>query len=65
MVRSTERRREFLAEKFGDLANFAAAALVFSQAVGGDAFSPGVAIAGIGIWLGFLAFAFVLKGGHQ
>jgi len=38
------------AEKFGDLANLAVAALVFGQALGQDTFSFGVGLAGFGIW---------------
>ena len=33
MLRLTRQRRQILAEKFGDLANLALAALVFGQAV--------------------------------
>ena len=64
MVRFTKGRRELLAEKFADLANFAAAGLVFGQAVGQEAFSPAVGLAGAGIWLGFLGIAFALKEGR-
>ena len=64
MVRLTKGRREFLGEKFGDLANLAVAALVFGQAIGQVPFSPGVGLAGMGIWLGFMAFGFALKGGR-
>ena len=47
MVRFTGVRREFLAEKFGDLASLAVAALVFGQAVGQNTFSPNVGLAGM------------------
>ena len=53
MVRFTRGRRELLAEKFADLANFAVAGLVFGQ----ETFSPAVGFAGMGLWLVFLAFA--------
>jgi hypothetical protein len=62
MLRLTTRRREFLAEKLGDLANLAVGALVFGQAVGQDAFSVGVAAAGIAIWSVFTGFSLALKG---
>jgi hypothetical protein len=62
MVRFTRGRLKLLAEKFADLANFAVAGLVFGQAVGQDTFSPTVGLAGIGIWLGFLALAFAIQG---
>jgi hypothetical protein len=49
MLRLTEPRRAVLAETFGDLANFAIAALVFGQAVGPSAFSWSVALIGIAL----------------
>ena len=65
MVRLTERRRAILAEKFGDLANFAVAGLVFGQAIGGDPFSIDAGIAGITIWLLFMGGTFFLAGGSR
>ncbi|HEY5617117.1 MAG TPA: hypothetical protein VIK60_04190 [Vicinamibacterales bacterium] len=62
MVRLTERRRAVLAEKFGDLANYAVAALVFGQAVGEGSFSVSIGIAGIVIWLLFIGATVVLAG---
>lgn len=62
MVRLTKRRRAVLAEKFGDLANFAVTALVFGQAVGQDAFSLGVGVAGIATWAVFMLITFALSG---
>lgn len=62
MVRLTERRRAILAEKFGDLANLAIAALVFGQALGQDTFSLAVGLAGIVIWGGLMALVFALTG---
>ena len=62
MVRLTERRRAVLAEKFGDLANPAVAALVFGQALGQDTFSFGVGLAGFGIWSVFMSATFFLTG---
>jgi hypothetical protein len=65
MLRLPERRRAIFAEKFGDLANFAVAALIFGQAVGQDPFSLGVGLAGFGIWLLFMGATFFLAGGSQ
>jgi hypothetical protein len=65
MVRFTRARRELLAEKFGDLANFAVAGLVFGQAVEQDSFSPLIGALGIVIWVGLLGFSLALKGGRR
>jgi hypothetical protein len=65
MVRFTRGRRELLAEKVADLANFAVAGLVFGQTVGEEMFSLVVGLAGIGLWLGFLVFALAIKGGSR
>ena len=43
-------------------ANCAVAALVFGQAVGQDAFSVGVGVAGIATWAVFMVIAFALSG---
>ncbi|MBI4888391.1 MAG: hypothetical protein HY824_14950 [Acidobacteria bacterium] len=65
MVRLTERRRAILAEKFGDLANYAVAALVFGQAVGQEGFSFGLGLAGFATWLLFVGATFFLAGDDQ
>jgi len=65
MLRLTERRRAILAEKFGDLANYAVAALVFGQAVGQDSFSFGVGVAGMAAWAIFMGAAYLLAGGSR
>ena len=65
MVRLTERRRAILAEKFGDLANLAFAALVFGQAVGQGGFSLEVGVAGMVTWVVFMVATFLLAGGNQ
>ena len=62
MIRFSEGRRTHLAEKFGDLANLAAAALVFGQAVSQDAFSLRQGVAGITIWSLFMSVSFLLRG---
>ena len=65
MLRLTLARRDFLAEKLGDLANFAVTALVFGQAVGQDAFSTSLGFAGGAVWLALTASGFALKGGSR
>lgn len=65
MLRWTDRRRNILAEKSGDLANLAVAALVFGQALGPDAFSLGVALAGVSMWSVFITVTFFLSGESQ
>jgi hypothetical protein len=62
MVRLTERRRAILADKSGDLANYAVAGLVFGQAVGQECFSIGLALAGFAVWLVLTVATFVLAG---
>jgi hypothetical protein len=62
MLRLTKKRRDILAEKFGDLANLAVGALVFGQVIGPDVFSSGVAVAGMVIWLLLMAFTLALNG---
>jgi hypothetical protein len=62
MLRLTERRRTIFAEKLGDLANLAAAALVFGQALGEDRFSLGLGFAGIATWALFMATTYLLSG---
>lgn len=62
MVRWTERRRTFLAEKFGDLANLAVAALVFGQALGEGGFSLSLGLLGIAVWLALTAIGFAFSG---
>ena len=65
MLRLTKQRRVILAEKFGDLANLAVAALVFGQAIGGGAFSWRVAAAGMAIWAGFTTATYLLAGENR
>jgi len=65
VVRLSERRREYLAEKFGDLANLAIAALVFGQAVGQGRFSLALGLAGIALWLVLTVTGFSLKGDRR
>jgi hypothetical protein len=62
MVGFTQERRSHLADKFGDAANLAAAALVFGQAVSQEAFSVPLAVTGFVTWLVFMAASFFLRG---
>lgn len=62
MLRLTERRRAILADKFADVGNLAAAALVFGQAISGDTFSPAIGLVGTALWIGFMALAYVISG---
>ena len=62
MLRLSERRRAILADKFADVGNLAAAALVFGQAIGGDTFSPLLGMVGLAVWMAFMAAAFALAG---
>ncbi len=54
-----------LAEKFGDLANLAVAALVFGQALGQDKFSLVTGLTGAVIWSVFMVATFFLAGEGQ
>ena len=65
MLRLTERRRTIVAEKFGDLANLAVAALVFGQALGNDEFSLAVGLTGAAMWTVLMALMFLLSGENQ
>jgi len=61
MLRLKSRQREALAETFRELANYGVAALVFGQFVGGSIVSWKVMLAGVVLWLVFVAFALVLE----
>ena len=65
MLRLTERRRAVLAEKFGDLANFAVVALLFEQALNRGRISLALALAGAAIWLGLMTASYLLAGDSQ
>ena len=62
MLRLTRQQRDVLGEKVLDLANFAAAALVFGQFVGQQPVSWRVIVAGFATWFVFAAWAFWLTG---
>jgi hypothetical protein len=65
MLGLTSQRRTLLAEKFGDLANFAMTALVFGQTVGQPRFSLSIGLRGIAIWLAFPTIACLLAGDQE
>ena len=62
MLRSAASQRAMFGEKFLDLANYAAAALVFGQFVGEQRVSWEVILTGVATWLVFAAWAFWLTG---
>ena len=62
MIRFSRRQRAALGETLRELANFAAAALVFGQFVGQQLLSWRVLLAGGTLWLVFVSYALVLEG---
>ena len=62
MLRLTARRREVLSDKLLDLANPAAAALVFGQFVGQQPLSWRVLMGGMAVWLVLATTSFWLTG---
>ncbi len=62
MLGSKKRRRALFGEKLLDLANYAAAALVFSQFVAQKPISWRVAVLGAAMWLAFAAVSYWLAG---
>jgi hypothetical protein len=62
MVRSKERWRRLLGDKLLDLANYAAAALVFSQFVSQQAISWRVVLAGMAMWSVLAVMSYWLAG---
>ena len=50
MLPLNQRQRELLADKLSDVANLAAAALIFGQFLGEQPFSLLLASIGVGIW---------------
>jgi hypothetical protein len=65
MIRLKREQRSLLAEKVADVANVAAGALIFGQALSGTAFSVKLAIVGIGAWLAMTAAAVIVVGGGE
>jgi len=62
MVRLTKRQRGALGGTLRELANYAAAALVFGQFVGQQLFSWRVLLTGGALWLVLVSYALVLEG---
>lgn len=62
MLRFNSRRRAALGQTLRDLANYAAAALVFGQVVGPQLFSWRVLLAGGALWLVLVSYALLLEG---
>ncbi len=65
MLRLTGRQRTVLGEKVLDLANFAAAALVFSQFVGQQRVVWLVIVAGMALWIVLALMAVRLMGERE
>lgn len=65
MVRLAPRQRAVFGEKVLDLANYAAAALVFGQFVGQQPISLTVALGGVITWVVLALLAFRLTGEQQ
>ncbi len=62
MVRLVQGQRTIFGEKFFELGNYAAAALVFGQFVGQQAVSWRVVVAGVATWCAFAVLSFLLTG---
>jgi len=60
MVRLRKRQRAMLVEKIPDLANLAAAGLIFGQFVSGQRFSLAVALVGVITWSGMIVWALII-----
>jgi len=65
MVRLRTRQRAILVEKIPDLANLAAAPLIFGQFVSGQRFSLAIAVAGIVTWTGMIAWTLAIAGDEE
>lgn len=60
MLDLNRQQRSVLADKLADTGNLAVAGMVFGQTLSGEPFSLRLAVAGLVIWMGFLAFSLVL-----
>lgn len=65
MLPFNEAQRALLADKLSDVANLAAGALIFGQALSGRPFSATLAFTGIVIWLIVSWCAVALPGGSR
>ena len=62
MLRLGQTQRMLLAETLRDIANLAAAAMVFGQFVASQTFSSQIALSGIGAWITLVLLAIPLVG---
>ena len=62
MLELSLNQRRLLAETLRDIANFAAAALIFGQFVGERPFSVWLALLGVTLWGSFVTLAVALAG---
>jgi hypothetical protein len=60
MIRLRKRQRAMLVEKIPDLANLAAAGLIFGQFVSGQQFSLAIAVAGVVTWAGMIGWTLII-----
>ena len=65
MLRLKREQRALVADKVGDLANLAAAGLVFAQFVSNQPFSLWMALGGVVAWLVVMVGAIVAKGSQR
>jgi len=60
MLVLTREQCELLAETVRDIVNIAAGAMVFGQFLADEVFSPWLAVGGVFIWIGLVAYALTL-----
>jgi hypothetical protein len=60
MVKFSDAQRAVLIQAFPAVAHVAAGGLVFGQFLRGEPFSTGMALAGVGVWIGFVSVAVML-----
>ena len=65
MLELNHKQRAVLADKLPDVANIAAAALVFGQFLGERAFSWWLALCGLALWGALVSCAIALTGGKE
>ena len=60
MLRLRKTQRAILVEKIPDLANLAAAGLIFGQFVSGQRFSIAIAVVGVLTWAGMIVWTLII-----
>ena len=65
MLNLTRQQRATLVDKLPDAGNLAIGALFFGQFLGGDRFSPPMALLGVGFWVLLIAWSVFLAGGDE